>query len=159
MSEQVDEVRCPECGARNTPQADWCTQCFTALGAPEPEPEQESGPASPEEPTDDVAGTPPPPPPPPPQSSQDPVAADPDGLLPPPPPEASAPGDDDAASGQGPRQLRSGGGRFRETDEGLEGVCGVCEEWNPIERISCSVCSTPFGRTLGAEEPRRGSLD
>lgn len=59
----------------------------------------------------------------------------------------------------GPRQLQAGEGRFRETDEGLEWVCDTCQEWNPIERITCTVCSTPFGRTLGAEsEPDRPDI-
>lgn len=29
-------MRCPECGARNTAEAPWCTQCLTPLGASAP---------------------------------------------------------------------------------------------------------------------------
>lgn len=147
MNEPDQEIRCPECGARNSSGAQWCTQCYTSLAAPaafaqDPEPgASDTGvPAAP-----DASPTGSPPPPPPPPGAQ---PADDDGLLPPPPPE---PGQ--ATPVSEPRMLRSGDGRFRETDEGLEWVCGVCSEWNPIERVTCTVCSTPFGRSLGSEEP------
>lgn len=112
-----DEVRCPQCGARNRPDADWCTQCYVRLDEP-------------------------PAPPPPAVPTSDGVAAD----------EPAGDGEPPAAGGT----LRSGDGRFRQTDEGLEWACGVCQEWNPIERVTCAVCSTPFGRSLGDDdaEPR-----
>lgn len=157
MSEEPREVRCPDCGARNTPEAQWCTQCYTPLSAPTGD--TSGAPAPPDGPTGDTGpaeggppGDPatPPPPPPVPQDAQ---GAGPDGLLPPPPPPLtdSAVPDGAGAPPEGPRTLRSGEGRFRETDEGLEWVCAVCQEWNSIERLTCSVCATPFGRTLGAE--------
>lgn len=47
--------------------------------------------------------------------------------------------------------MRAGSGRFRETAEGLEWSCGTCDEWNPIERVTCTVCGAPLGTSLGAE--------
>ena len=77
------------------------------------------------------------------------ATGEPDGLLPPPPTAATT----EQAAAAEPRSLRSGEGRFRETEEGLEWVCGVCGEWNSIDRLTCAVCATPFGRTLGADAP------
>lgn len=113
----TDEIRCAACGARNAPDADWCTQCFTPLGieTPEPEPDAAAAPSSLDGAGEAAAAT---------------------GAAPP------APGG----------ELRSGEGRFRQTDEGLEWACGVCQEWNPIERVTCKVCSTPFGRSLGDDD-------
>ncbi len=45
----------------------------------------------------------------------------------------------------------AGGGRFRRIGDELEWRCGVCEHWNPVGSNHCSVCGTPFGRTLGVE--------
>lgn len=132
-----EQVRCPTCGARNGADAEWCTQCYTPLV-----------PAVSEGEGDEAAAAPPPP------ARPGPDAA-PDGLLPlPPPPPGEVAGD--GTAGSKPRRLQAGGGRFRETDEGLEWACGTCQEWNPIERITCTVCGTPFGRTLGAgPQPER----
>jgi hypothetical protein len=38
-----------------------------------------------------------------------------------------------------------GGGAFRRTAEGLEWSCRTCAEWNPLERVTCRVCASPFG--------------
>jgi hypothetical protein len=113
----TDDLRCPECGARNTAGADWCTQCYTPLGtspdpAPDPDPSAVTGGAT--------VG-------------------------------AAAPADDSRPAASG--TLRSGDGRFRQTEEGLEWACGLCQEWNPIERVTCSVCGTPFGQSPLDEEP------
>lgn len=152
-----EQVRCPACGARNGADAEWCTQCYTSLVPPAPEGEPDASviPDAADTPgteagTDPETGTPPPPPPPQPGSE-----AAPDGLLPlPPPPPGEAA--EDGPAGSEPRRLEAGGGRFRETEGGLEWVCDTCQEWNPIERITCTVCATPFGRTLGGEpEPER----
>lgn len=132
MSGLEDAETCPTCGARNGPDAAWCTQCWTPLGA-----EEAPSPA---------------PPPPPPTGLDGEADGAPDGLLPLPPPAPRSPALEDDGSA---RQLRAGGGRFRETVEGLEWVCATCGEWNPIERITCSVCGAAFGRSLGAEEPPR----
>lgn len=147
-----EQVRCPTCGARNGADAEWCTQCYTPLvpAASEGEGEDEG-----QEAGDGAAtGVPPPPSPARPGSG-----AAPDGLLPlppPPPGEVAREAASDDPTGSQPRGLEAGGGRFRETDEGLEWVCDTCQEWNPIERITCTVCATPFGRTLGGEpEPER----
>ena len=121
-----EHVRCPQCGARNGRDAQWCTQCYASLASPVSE-----------EPPAAAAAVPPPPPPPPPGD-------EPDGLLPlpPPPPETGA--------AREPRTLQAGSGRFRETAEGLEWSCDVCSTWNPIERVTCTVCAAPFGSSLGA---------
>lgn len=111
-----DEVRCPQCGARNRPDADWCTQCYVRLDEPPAPAPAPAAPAAVPSPQQQPAG-------------------------------------DDATAADG--TLRSGDGRFRQTDEGLEWVCGVCQEWNPIERVTCRVCSTPFGRTPGDDAPER----
>ena len=108
----TEELRCPECGARNATGAAWCTQCYVRLD------EQEApGPGEPER-----------------------TASTPGGAGP------SA-----AASPTG--TLRSGGDRFRQGEEGLEWACGVCREWNPIERVTCAVCGTPFGRSPADDPP------
>ncbi len=153
-----EQVRCPECGARNGADAEWCTQCYTSLVPPPSEGESDlpgtpgSDAETATEAAPDAASAVPPPPPPPPQPGSE---GAPDGLLPLPPPPPGQRAQDDPTGAQ-PRPLQAGGGRFRETDEGLEWVCEVCQEWNPIERITCTVCATPFGRTLGAEaEPER----
>lgn len=131
MSEQV---RCPQCGARNGPDAEWCSQCYATFSSDQPVHDPPPPPtASPVAPGD----VPPPP-------GEDPA----DGLLPLPPPP---PGHDAGAPSEG--ELRSGSGKFRQGAQGLEWVCGTCGEWNPIERVSCTVCQSPFGSSLGAEEP------
>ena len=99
----IEEVRCPQCGARNGADAEWCTQCYARLTAATAE---------------EAAAAP----------------------SPPASPRSTA------AAGGG-STLASGDGRFRQTEDGLEWRCATCEEWNPIERLSCAVCSTPFGTT------------
>lgn len=84
---------------------------------------------------------------PPPPPSGDPTS----GPTPPPPPDRTPAGAPPSA-GAG---LRSGGGRFRQGDEGLEWVCDVCQEWNTIERVTCMVCSSPFGATRDDDTPAR----
>lgn len=133
-----EEIRCPQCGARNSSDADWCTQCFASFAAPEPPP------------------APPAPAPPAPASAPPTTPAAPDPLDPLEPPVARGAGDQSqAASPEGGQVLRSGDGRFRQTDEGLEWACAVCQEWNPIERVTCMVCSTPFGRSPGDDKVER----
>lgn len=39
-------MTCPDCGARNTPEAPWCTQCLRPLGQ-DPAPSAPAGPAEP----------------------------------------------------------------------------------------------------------------
>lgn len=107
-----EEIRCPQCGARNSPDADWCTQCYTRLDEP---------PAPPPAPVGTPAGDP-------------------------------GPAGGEAATAGGETELRSGEGRFRQAPDGLEWRCGVCQEWNPMERVTCAVCSSPFGRSVGDDE-------
>ena len=46
-----------------------------------------------------------------------------------------------------------GDGRFRRSAEGLEWACGLCREWNPLERTTCRVCGTGFGEEPGTGGP------
>ena len=138
----TDEIRCPKCGARNGPDAEWCGQCFTTFRAepiaPPPPPSSPAPPVSPTAlppPSDDGLGRSDVPPP----STQ---------------PSAPAPASEGIARPDG-GGLRSGGGRFRQGDEGLEWVCDVCQEWNTIERVTCVVCSSPFGTSREASAPAR----
>lgn len=132
----TEEVRCPECGARNTAEAEWCTQCYTPLVV-----EEEPPAAAPAAAPQGAGGT-----------------AEPDGLLPL-PPEAEATADDEdqpARTTPEAGSLRSGDGRFRETDQGLEWSCRTCDTWNSMDRLTCAACGTPFGPSLGVEaEPER----
>lgn len=123
----IEDVRCPACGARNGVSAEWCTQCFTPLG---------------EDPTTGAAaGT---------GAADTPVQAD----VPPPPAPGSevSGGPVPPAPAAGTGGLRSGGGRFRQADDGLEWACATCGEWNSIELLTCTVCSAPFGSATGDEQ-------
>ncbi len=125
----TDEVRCRECGARNRPDADWCTQCYTPLDQSPP-----------------TAPAPPPPPPASGSPSRTPAPPAPPGAVPPPPGQTTP-----ARDGT----LRSGEGQFRQAEDGVEWRCAVCQEWNPIERVTCRICGTPFGRSPGDAGPPR----
>jgi hypothetical protein len=57
------------------------------------------------------------------------------------------------SDGTAPIVLQAGAGRFRTTAEGIEWSCRLCESWNPIEVVRCSVC----GHAL-ASEPDQGGL-
>ncbi len=73
------------------------------------------------------------------------------------------PGDDRMAVASPPEQeaMVARGGRFRRIGEQLEWRCAVCEHWNSVGSNTCSVCGTPFGRTLGieAESPAVRDVD
>jgi hypothetical protein len=74
---------------------------------------------------------------------------------------ASVPGPDEDAGVSAPQPsvdtdptvLQAGSGRFRTTVEGLEWSCRLCDSWNPIEVVRCTVC----GHAL-ASEPDQGGL-
>ena len=51
-------MTCPHCGARNTPDAPWCTQCLQPLGQPDP-PAEPAPPAPPRSPDPPPAAIPP----------------------------------------------------------------------------------------------------
>jgi hypothetical protein len=127
----IDEIRCPSCEARNPSTAPWCNQCYASLAAPEP--------PTPPEPSPPATSVPAPP-------TQ--AATEQDGLLPLPP---SSPGATRTGDAGEPRQLRSGSGRFRQAADGLEWSCATCDEWNPIERVTCTVCQVPFGPSADAD--------
>lgn len=110
-------MNCPKCGARNTADAAWCTQCFTDLRPPAAEPPSPA-PAPPEvrpEAQPDLPPTPSPP-----NSPPRPAA---DGTL------------------------RAGGGRFRQSGNGIEWSCRICESWNPIEVTRCQLCGAVFAES------------
>lgn|GEM_PF-2500152 len=73
-----------------------------------------------------------------------------DGAASPPP----LPGTDEAQApvpATGETELL-GDGRFRRSAEGLEWACGLCREWNPLERTTCRVCGSGFGSQPGDQE-------
>lgn len=116
-------MRCPSCGAHNGENALLCSLCQTPLV------ELRSTPASPA----DAGAT-------------EGAAADdePDisHLL-------EAPLGGEAT----PRPVRTvEHERFRRTEEGFDWRCRRCQEWNPIELVTCSVCQLPFRDALGDQE-------
>lgn len=141
--------RCPTCGGSNPARAAWCTQCYEPLGSDR----GAAGADAPDEPAPPAIA----PPSAPPLPSRRP-SGDVSGLLPLPSDQSSPAAAATDAAGAGEvsdaRRLGAGDGRFRSTDEGLEWVCTTCGEWNPIERLTCTVCSAPFmGDREDAEVP------
>lgn len=51
-----ERVRCPSCGAKNPPDAEWCGQCLKRFQAPPPPPPAAPGPAATSEPAAPAAG-------------------------------------------------------------------------------------------------------
>lgn len=178
-----ETLRCDACGGRNAPGAGWCSQCFEPLGprsapvateptsglgaAPGPAPAAGAGVARgassapavssrpapvtgyPVPPATPPSGPPAAPPPGPPPSAvpRSAVGAPPaPGLLP-------LPGEPVPPSA--PTEVEAGDGRFRRVEDGIEWSCEVCHEWNPIERTSCVVCSSPFLRAAQERAPVR----
>lgn len=68
----------------------------------------------------------------------------------PPVPSPHAPAQPQPGSGQGAPH-------FRQSGDGIDWRCEVCDTWNPIERTSCTVCGAAFSRTV-AEPAERGPL-
>lgn len=122
-------MRCPACGARNSPRAEWCSQCYATLGdAPEPEPSAppaagaSTGPVASDDATDDVESP-----------------GDVEGTATggPPPTRDEDPSTDDRG--------------FRQGEDGLEWGCQVCGTWNDIDAVVCATCGEPFTRTLAGD--------
>jgi ribosomal protein L40E/TM2 domain-containing membrane protein YozV len=142
-------TRCPDCGALNPVDADWCGQCARRFTAPPPPAPPEP---APDLPTIDAYFA----------DSFDPVTGrvphgpatviderDPLGLeLPRPvrnaqPPMVEAP----PKAPQVPtEEIRRGA--FITADGVLSWTCRVCDEINPIELNSCRVCQSTFAETL-----------
>jgi ribosomal protein L40E len=124
-------VRCPECGARNSEDATWCTQCYADVRGAD---HGATGAASPV----------------PPAPGGSPAAGQP--ALPVPPADgvpADRPGEPAGADGRH-RDVRDRDGR-------IEWRCAACEGWNPLEAASCLVCGSER-RGFGEPTPREPDL-
>lgn len=111
-------MRCPRCGARNTAEAAWCTQCLEPFTTPPSDSSDPSEPA-PVEPPAEQAETPP------------------DAASPPAPASPPDVGRSQAAVGR----ADSGADRpFRTVDGEVEWRCPGCDTWNLLDVRACSVC-------------------
>ena len=131
----ADKIRCPNCGALNAADAQWCNQCLESFVAPEPEPEPTPLPEPPAVASPDAGA----------------VAADgADGTS----SEAVATGA--PAEGPGlPVGTQTGPhGAFTVTEQGILWTCKVCEAVNPLDAPVCRVCGATFADTV-REEPER----
>lgn len=126
-------MRCPACGARNSADAAWCTQCYAAFrdpvapdpAAPDPGDEERdqhlSGPAHGTAPGDERLG-----------DDAELRASDGPHRPPPPPPPAHVRA---AARGGGQRDVR-------EREGVVEWRCATCDGWNVLEADRCRTCGT-----------------
>ena len=103
-------MNCPQCGARNTAEAPWCTQCLEPLTTPPP--------PEPTTPEARVSG------------ERVPVA----GM-----PGSSPSGDTPAADGAN-QPTGDVDRPFRTVDGEVEWRCPSCDTWNLLAIPSCSVC-------------------
>ena len=110
-----EKLRCPSCGAKNPPGADWCGQCLKRFQAPPPPPP--------------VAGV----------------------RVPAPPPSPAAP-----SAGVKPGVERAG---FRSTEQGILWRCSSCENENPLEEPTCTVCGLAFAESIRPPAPERLQRD
>lgn len=131
-------MRCPACGARNPDTAEWCSQCYTTLTEPEPAPDPAPGPG-------------PEPDPPPPDASRS-------GAVPSPARGAATTGTAGAGATAGGGGVVGTSERFRQTDEGIDWRCEVCDSWSPIERTTCATCGAAFARAVDAAGPEPSEL-
>lgn len=112
---------CPECGARNSPRAEWCTQCLVPLAVSEPP--VDDGPV-------DAPG-------PEPATAEEPLAAPTEPAAAPSAPSAPATSASADTSHRG----------FRTVDGEVEWRCDGCGAWNPLFVSSCPVCGQPMTGT------------
>ncbi|MEX0833924.1 MAG: hypothetical protein WD276_08685 [Actinomycetota bacterium] len=125
---EIEEKRCPNCGAMVVEGAEWCSLCYTSLKEPEPEPQPEPEPAQVAEP--EIASP----------------------LVPPPLSEArtdagtAAPGDANAKT-----DVNGKAGEKKKVE--AVWACPVCEEENSFDMDACRVCGTPFGKLFEEKEP------
>ncbi len=113
-------MTCPNCGARNTAEAPWCTQCL--------EPLTPAGSATPAAGSDDPppAGTP----------DDAPLWGTP-SASPTPPPRTSG----STGGAARDRAIRSVDGR-------VEWRCAACDSWNDLEVPICAVCGQRLGASV-----------
>jgi hypothetical protein len=120
-------MRCGSCGARNPDTADWCSQCFVALGSAPAATGDAPGVAP--APTDDPAST------------RDATPHDRSPGDPAPGPVDEAPGATD-----------DGGRDVRERDGEVEWRCATCDAWSSLHAPRCERCGAP--RTgFGVDQP------
>lgn len=137
--------RCPNCGASNPENADWCSLCLERFPGPEPAEPESPEPESPEPEPVPEPGPPGPPGPPDPATTAGVAGA---GSTPPASPQTDAPAT--------PRSSTDAG-TFRVTEEGIRWACPTCGTTNDLDRVACEVCGTTFAETVRpkAERPPR----
>jgi hypothetical protein len=123
--------RCPKCGAAVRPDDPWCTLCYADLRPPAPEPEPES---SPEPETESDAA---------PEREAAPASGGAPLVATEPDPVVVAGSDPVAPQGEEPSE-----------PTGPTWPCTACGESNPLARVTCAACGTPFlGGLRGQERP------
>ena len=136
---QAGTERCPNCGALNPLEAEWCSLCLTRFEDPHPQVQPEPEP----EPEPEPAMTAP-------------VVAPgvPDPLDPATPLWAA-----EHSAGEGaaipPEAVGTERGAFKVTEEGIRWTCGTCETENPIESTFCSACGAPIAATVVPSAKKR----
>jgi ribosomal protein L40E len=143
----AETMRCPNCGALNPADAEWCNQCLERFVAPEPEPAaRRPMPVPPLEVVEDPLGTP----------IDVGLAADRD---------AGRAWGEPAAEGVPPTStitppqgaVGTERGAFRVKEDGVVWVCSRCEAENALEVEACRICGTTFAETVRpkVERPER----
>jgi hypothetical protein len=145
----MEKTRCPNCGALNVADAQWCNQCLTRFVAPEPPPPPpavvEAGSDAEEDAwwerasvLDANAGLP------------DPLVAHQAATAPP----AQAPPMGTPLDFKPPDEaVGRERGAFKIKSEGVMWTCSVCDSENPLSASLCSVCGTSFATAL--KPPKR----
>lgn len=151
----ADKIRCPACGARNSPGAEWCGQCLTRFAPPPPPP----GPSPALGSLDSL------------ESLDSLGAAAPWAsgfadatMVRPPAPVSDLTLEGDADAG-GPSADLSGArvisqrGAFTATDAGVLWTCARCGTQNPLEAESCSVCGATLAELVRPPAKPRPARD
>lgn len=114
-------MRCPDCGARNSEDAAWCTQCYADLRPP-PVPQPPT--ADPQTPQRTAS----------PAARPSAVSGPAEGV--PPAPGVST------SSGAGSARGRTVARDVRDRDGVVEWRCVACDGWSPLDVATCVVCGT-----------------
>ena len=127
--------RCPTCGGLVGPDAEWCGQCLTRLTDRPAEAQPAAVASEREEPGSESA------------------------ELHPAVPGARAASDGRAnggprGDGRASTSESSGSRVVRSTPDGIVWDCPTCDQTNPIDTLTCTVCGTTFGRLF--EPPDQG---
>jgi ribosomal protein L40E len=143
----AETMRCPNCGALNRADGQWCNQCLERFVEPEPEPAVRRSGQAPLEVVEDPLGTPI------------------DIGLPSDLDDAARPREEAATQAATPTStitpppaaVGTERGAFRVKEDGVVWVCSRCESENPLEVQACAVCGTTFAETVRpkAERPER----